>query len=160
TRIESADLDHARLGDVVAQCRHEPPDLRRVLADGAEESGVLGLGLADVFRELAESTRQDAEIVVAVELELGEELGHRGAGAGRRLRPAVTAAVVGRDAWIVVLGLEASRRPTQARAARAEEPADAVELGETLLEPTVGDHELAHEVHQRVEAIETDSDAR
>ena len=49
----------------------------RVLPDAPDEPCQLGLDLRHVGRDLVHAPGEDVEVVVAIELELGEELGHR-----------------------------------------------------------------------------------
>ena len=72
---ESSDRHHARPGDLLAERRGQALDLSAVLADAAQERHVLDLDLAHVGRHLGHAPGQDVDVVIAVELQLGEKLG-------------------------------------------------------------------------------------
>jgi len=152
-REESADGHHASARHLVAEASCEPVHVGRVLADAPDEPSELGLDLGDVGRDLVDAPREDVEVIVAVELELGEDvrLPLRGsAGNGHR----------GGKLGVAMLLLEVTHRLRHARAAEREELVHALDLSEALVEPASRDDELAHQIHQRVEAIEADADAR
>ena len=79
-------------------------DVGRVLADAADEPRQLGLDLRDVGRDLVHAPGEDVEVVVAVELELGEERRRRLGDAGFVGRlPALTARLAAgadRGSWV------------------------------------------------------------
>src|SRR5262249_16581298 len=60
---------------------------------------------------------------------------------------------------VAMLFFEVAYRLRHARAAEGEELVYPLDLGKPLIEAAPRDDQLAHEVHQRVEAIEADADA-
>ena len=81
-RCRSGTMRRAR--DLLAEPPGQPLDLGRVVADGAHEARELALDLGHVGGDLGHAAREDVEVVVAVELELGEDVGE----AAPRLRGA------------------------------------------------------------------------
>ena len=78
----------------------------------------LGLDLRDVGRDLVHAPGEDVEVVVAVELELGEELGQRLGDAGfiGRCRPSPPAPALPAAAWVgAVLLLEVATSAPSSR---------------------------------------------
>ncbi len=76
-REQTADGHHAGARDLAAQLAAEPLHAAGVLADDSHQPGQLVLDLREVARDLADASGQQIEIVVAVELELVEELSQR-----------------------------------------------------------------------------------
>src|SRR5262249_60077583 len=64
------------------------------------------------------------------------------------------------DIGVEVLALEIPDRSTHPATTRAEQDVQALELSEAAIEATPRDHELADQVHERVEAPDVDADGR
>ena len=156
-REESADGHHAGAGDLAAQLAAEPLDSAGILADDPHQPGQLVLDLREVARDLAHPTREEVEVVVAVELELVEELSDRRR--ARLVRPAAVGSG-GRRRTVGILRLELGDGLRHARLRERQELAGLLELSQMALEPASRDHELADEVHQRIEPIEAHANAR
>ncbi len=77
TRVEVADRHHARLRDLILQTVRQLGELIDVAIDAAHEAIELREHLGNVGGNFRERTRQDAEVVVAIHLQLGE-VGERG----------------------------------------------------------------------------------
>ena len=155
--------DHSRPRDLAPQPGGEALDVPGVLVDAPDGGGELGLDLAEVGGQLTDGPRQDVEVVVAVELERREQLGHRReAVAAGRARPGPGAGVVDGepDVGIEVLALEVPDRSAHPAAAHTEEHVETLELAEAAVEAAARDHELADQVHEAVESPDVDADRR
>src|SRR5882724_122728 len=156
-REESADRHHARAGDLAAQLAAEPLDAAGVLTDDPHQAGQLVLDLREVARDLAHAAGEKVEVVVAVELELVEEISQRRrAGLGR----AAAGRAGGRNQTVGVLRLELGDGLSHARLRERQELAGLLELAQVAFQAASRDHQLADQVHQRVQSIEADADAR
>src|SRR5437660_71366 len=156
-REESADGDHARARDLTAQLAAEALDAAGVLPHDPHQTGQLVLGLREVTRDLADTAGEEVEVIVAVELEVVEELPQwRRARLGRA--PARRAD--GRHQTVGVLRLELGDGLGHARLRERQALAGLLELDQVALQAASRDHELTDQVHQRVQSIEADADAR
>src|SRR4030095_7643752 len=156
-REEPADGHHARARDLAAQLAAEALDAAGVLAHDADQAAELALDLGEVARDLADPAGQEVEIVVAIELELLEDLTERHV--GYRV-PARRAGLGVRQRTMRVLGLELGDGLGQTGLRERQELARLLELHQVAIETAPGDDELAHEIHQRVETVEAHADAR
>src|SRR5437870_3113851 len=155
---QARDRHHPGTSDLATEVAGEALDPAGVVADTAHDGGELALDLRDVARDLADTPGQDVEIVVAIELERPEalEVGQRSAG-GQGECPRLAAL---RHARIEVLLFEVAHDVAHARLAEDEQLVHPLELAQPALEPAAGDHQLADQVHQRVEPVEVHPDAR
>jgi hypothetical protein len=156
-REQPADGHHAGASDLAAQLAAEPLDAAGVLANDPDQPGQLVLDLREVARDLAHAAREQVEIVVAVELELVEELAQR---RHARLERVAALRASGRHQTVGVLRLELGDGLRHARLGEREQLTGLLELRQMALETASRDHELADEIHERVEPIEADADAR
>ena len=125
-REQTADGHHAGARDLAAQLAAEPLHSAGVLADDPHQPGQLVLDLRQVARDLADAARQEIEIVVAVELELVEELAQR---RGARLeRAAAGWALTGGTMPVGVLRLELGDGLGHAGLGKRQELAGLLEL--------------------------------
>src|SRR5262245_25594824 len=100
---------------------------------------------------------QEVEVVVTVELQLLEDFTQRDV--AHRV-PARRARLDVGQRTMRVLGLELGDRLRHARLRERQELAGLLELCQVTIEPTPGDDQLADQVHERVETVEADPDAR
>src|SRR5262249_12980852 len=156
-REETADRHHAGASDLVAQRAAQPLHAASVLADDPDQPGHLVLDLREVVRYLAHPAGKEVEVVVAVELELVE--GAPESGHARRGR-AAAARSDRRHQAIGVLRLELDDGLRHARLRERQKLAGLLELDQMALQTAPRDHQLADQVHESVEPIEADTNAR
>jgi hypothetical protein len=155
-RVQAADRHQPRATESGPHLAGEPVYETDVLPDGAAERGQLGVDLGDIGRDLGHAAGEEREVVIAVELELGEELSDR---AGPRVLVLEGAAgAPGRQPRLQAPALHVGHRLSQPCPAREQDLAQAVDLAESALERAARDHELADQIHQTVETIERDAD--
>ena len=156
-RVEGADRHQPGAAETRAHLTGEPVYETEVLAHRAAQAGDLRLDLGDVGGDLRYAAGQQREIVVAIELQLGEQLGDRARryrtrlGRFARLEPAG-------QAGLQMAPLEVGDRLAQAGPAGEEHVTESIEVAEPALEAAARHHELADEVHECIQTLERHPD--
>src|SRR6185369_8012895 len=157
TRVERADRHQPRSTETGAHLSGEPVHETEILAHGAAQAGDLRLDLGDVRGDLRHAASQQGEVVITIELQLGEQLGDR-ARRRRSRADGVAGLTPGGEPGVEMAPLEVGDRLAQAGAAGEEHITEPIEVTEPALEGAAGHHELSDEVHEAVETLERDAD--
>ena len=139
---------HAHLGDLVLHARGDLGDVASFFTDLVEERVELIHDLGHVRGDLDQPAAQNVEIVVSVELELGEFLSGI---VSEELTDSTDALAE------LVLQLEVVDELEQSVLPRAEFLPDAGETADATGKPSAARDELANQVHELVEATRIDT---